>query len=90
MKKPTREKVGMVIPLPERVDGVALLLRSVPHDLVHSRCVLALVLRHSSDGESLAAPRMGYEALQGFPLAPPLFLRCLDDARLKPAHVVMD
>jgi hypothetical protein len=32
---------------------------------------------------------VGEEALQGFPLAPSLFLSCLDDARLKPAHVLI-
>jgi hypothetical protein len=49
----------MVIPLPERVDSVDLLLRSVPDDLVYSWCVLALVFRHSSYSESPAAKRVG-------------------------------
>ncbi len=49
----------MVAPLPERVDGVDLLVGSVPRDLVHSWGVFALVFRHSSHGKGFAAKRMG-------------------------------
>jgi hypothetical protein len=84
------EGLGMVIPLPEPGDGVDLLVWSVPSDLVHSWGVLALVFRHPPDGKSFAAERVGQEALQGFGLAPSLFLRCLHDSRLKPTHGVID
>src|SRR5712692_6383364 len=84
------KRLGMIAPLPERVDGVDLLVGSVPRDLVHSWSAFALVFRHSSHGKGFAAERVGYESLQGFDLAPFLFLSCLDDACLKPTHVVID
>ena len=60
----------MVVPLPERVDGVDLFVWGIPGDLIDSWGVFALVFRHSSYRKSLAAERVGYEALQGFHLAP--------------------
>ena len=49
----------MVVPLPQRVDGIDLLVGSIPDDLVYSWGVLALVFRHSSDGKRFAAKRVG-------------------------------
>jgi hypothetical protein len=49
----------MVVPLPERVDGVDLLVWRIPGDLVDSWGVFALVFRHSSYRKSLAAKRVG-------------------------------
>ena len=51
--------LGMVVPLPQRVDGIDLLVGSIPDDLVYSWGVLALVFRHSSDGKGFAAERVG-------------------------------
>jgi hypothetical protein len=76
----------MVLPLPECVDRVQFLLRSVPEHLIHSWGVFALVFRHSSHGKRFAAKRMGQQTLQGFHLAPSAFLSCLDDTGLKPTH----
>src|SRR6266852_2626231 len=79
----------MIVPLSERIDGVDLLVWSIPSHLVYSWGVLALVFRHSSYRKRLAAKRVGQESLQGFHLAPSLFLSCLDDPCLKPTHVVI-
>jgi hypothetical protein len=79
----------MVVPLSERIDGVDLLVWSVPCHLVYSWGVLALVFRHSSHRKGFAAKRVGQEPLQGFHLAPSLFLSCLDDTCLEPTHVVI-
>ena len=51
--------LGMVAPLPERVDGVDLLVGSVPRDLVHSWGMFALVFRHSSHSKGFATERVG-------------------------------
>src|SRR5258708_39958195 len=48
--------------------------------------MLALVFRHSSDGQRFATKRVGQQALQGFHLVPLAFLCCLDDTRLEPTH----
>lgn len=56
----------MVSPLPEVAYGVSFLLRSVPSDLVHSWCPLALIFCHSLHCKGFAAKRVGEEALQGF------------------------
>ena len=50
---------------------------------------LALILRHSLDGNGLAAERVGQQVLQGFDLAPSAFLRCLHDTGLEPTHVAV-
>jgi hypothetical protein len=47
----------------------------VPNFLVHTWGFLAIVFRHSSNGENFAAIRMGQQALQGSHLAPSVFLR---------------
>src|SRR5205823_9795997 len=73
-----------------QVDRVQFLLGSIPSHLVYSWSVLALVLCHSSDGKSFAAKRVGQESLQSFHLAPSLFLGRLNNACLKPTHVVAD
>src|SRR5438270_3356367 len=65
-------------------------LWSVPSHLVYSWGVLALVLCHSSYGKGFAAKRVGQESGPRFHLAPSLFLRRLNNACLKPTHVVAD
>jgi hypothetical protein len=49
------QRLGMVVSLPQRVDGVDLLVGSIPDDPVYSWGVLALVFRHSSDSKGFAA-----------------------------------
>src|SRR5260370_27332793 len=77
----------MIIPLSQRVDGVDLLLWSVPDHPIHSWRVLALVFCDSSDGKSFAAERGSQQTWQGFHLVPFTFLTCLDDSSLQPTHI---
>ncbi len=84
------ERLGMIAPLPERVDGIDLLLWSIPYDLVYSWGVFALVFGYSSDSKSFAAERVGQQTLQGSHLVPSTFLSCLHNSRLKPTHVFID
>src|SRR6185437_9943839 len=63
------------------------LLWSVPNFLVHPGGFLAIVFRHSSNGENFAAIRVGQQALQGSHPAPSVCLRCLHDARLESANL---
>jgi len=46
---------------------------------------LAIIFRHSSNGENLAAVRVGQQALQGSHLAHLAFLCCLRDTHLESA-----
>src|SRR5450755_667165 len=80
----------MVVPLPQRVHRVQLFLRGVPENPVHSWGVLALIFRHSSHGKSFATKRVGEQTLEGFHLVPFALLCCLDDALLKPTHILID
>jgi hypothetical protein len=83
------KRLGMIAPLPERVDGVDLLVGSIPSHLVYSWGMFALVFCHPSHRKCLAAERVGQEPLQGFHLTPSLVLSCLDDACLKPSHILI-
>src|ERR1035437_5228583 len=67
-----------------------LLFWCVPDFVVHTRGFLALVFRHSPNGENLAAIRVGQQALQGSHLAPSACLRRLHDTHLEPANVAVD
>src|ERR1700693_674572 len=49
------KRLGMISPLPERVDGVDLLVGSVSSYLVHSWGVFGLGFPHSSHGKFFAA-----------------------------------
>ena len=60
-----------------------------PEDFIDARGVLPLVFCHSSYGKSLAAERVGQQVLQGLHLVPLTFLRCLNDTRLQPTHVLV-
>ena len=80
----------MIVPLSQRVDGVALLLWSVPDHPIHSWGVFALVFCDSSDGKGFAAERVSQQTLQGFHLVPFAFLSCLDDSSLQPTHIAMN
>ena len=57
--------------------GPCLLFWCVPDFLVHPRGFFAIVFRHSSNGENLAAVRVGQQVLQGSHLAPSTSLRRL-------------
>src|SRR5207302_1677203 len=69
---------------------LCLLFWCVPDFLVHPRGFLAIVFRHSSDGENFAAVRVGQQVLQGSHLTPTAFLRRLHDTHLESAHVAVD
>src|SRR6266550_17767 len=66
-----------------------LLLWGVPNFLVHTRGFLALVFRHSANGENSAAVRVGQQVLQGSHLAPSAFLHRLHDTHLESANVAV-
>src|SRR5207245_10286489 len=66
------------------------LLWGVPNFLVHTGGFLAIVFRHSSNGENFAAIRVGQQALQGSHPAPSACLRCLHDTHLESANVAVD
>src|SRR3989441_13019212 len=66
------------------------LLWCVPTFLVHTGGLLAIVFRHSSNGENFAAIRVGQQALQGSHPAPSACLRCLHDTHLESANVAVD
>src|SRR5438132_8016828 len=66
------------------------LLWCVPNFLVHTGGFLAIVFRHSSNGENFAAIRVGQQALQGSHPAPSVCLRCLHDTHLESANVAVD
>jgi site-specific DNA recombinase len=83
------ERLRLVAALLQAVYRLPLISRSGPGDLIHAGGALALVLGHSSDGQSVAAERVGQQVLQGLHLAPPAFLRCLHDTRLEPTHVLV-
>jgi len=70
--------------------GLYLLFWRVPDLFVHTRGFLAIVFRHSSNGENLAAIRVGQQALQGSHLAPSACLRCLHDTHLESANVAVN
>ena len=56
---------------------------------VHSRRVLALIVRHPFHSQRSAMERVGQQPLQGFHLAVTAFLCCLDDTRLQPPDLVL-
>src|SRR5260370_9157481 len=69
---------------------LCLLLWCVPNFLVHTWGFLAVVFRHSSNGEKFAAVGVGQQTLQGSHLAPSAFLRCLHDTHLESPNVAVD
>src|SRR5213592_4983231 len=69
---------------------LCLLLWCVPNFLVHTGGCLAIVFRHSSNGENFAAVGVGQQTLQGSHPAPSAFLRCLHDTHLESAKVAVD
>src|SRR5882762_4783902 len=62
----------------------------IPDNAVHTGGFLAIVFRHSSNGENLAAIRAGEQTLQGFHLVPSTNLRCLHDTDLESTNVAVD
>src|SRR5258708_12444321 len=66
------------------------LLWRVPNVLVHTGGFLAIVFRHSSNGENFAAVGVGQQMLQGSHLAPSAFLRRLHDTHLESANVAVN
>src|SRR3984893_614073 len=69
---------------------LCLLFWSVPNFSVHTRSFLAIVFRHSSNGENFTAIRVGQQALQGSHLTPSADLRCLRDTHLESANVALN
>src|SRR5258707_9741767 len=57
--------------------------------LVDTWGFLAIVFRHSSNGENLAAIRLGQQTLQGFHIVPSVRLRCFHDTHLESANVAL-
>src|SRR2546430_15737649 len=86
----TSKGLRLIAPLLEFMYGLYLLLWGVPNFSVHTRGFLALVFRHSANGENFAAVRVGQQALQGSHLAPSAGLRCLRDTHLESANVAVD
>src|ERR1700726_2787397 len=68
---------------------LCLLLWCFPNFLVHTWGFLAIVFRHSSNGESFAAVGVGQQTLQGFHLIPSACLRRLHDTYLESANVAV-
>src|SRR5260221_8838234 len=66
-----------------------LIFRCFPDFLVDTWGFLAIVFRHSSNGENLAAVRVGQQTLQGFHLVPSASLRCFHDTHLESANVAL-
>ena len=64
-------------------------LRRGPCDAVHAGSPFALILSHPSDGECLAAERVGQQPLQGFHLAVFALLCRLHDTRLQPSNLAI-
>src|SRR5437762_11041332 len=86
----TSKGLRLIAPTLEFMYGLYLLLWGVPNFSVHTRGFLALVFRHSANGENFAAVRVGQQALQGSHLAPSAFLHRLHDTYLEPANVAVD
>src|SRR5438445_3573926 len=86
----TSKRLGLIAPTLEFMYGLCLLFWCVPNFLVHARGFLAIVFRHSSNGENLAAVRVGQQVLQGLHLAPSAFLCCLRDTHLESANVAVN
>src|SRR5512135_932768 len=76
----------MVSSLGERLDGFCFLFRRFPGVPIHAGGSFASVFRHSSDSKSLAAERVGEQALQGFHPAPLACLSRLRDTGLEPTN----
>ena len=72
---------------PQRAHCFVLGRRGAPDFPVHARRSFALIVRHPFHGQGFAGKRAGQQPLQGFHLAPTLFLCCLDDTRLQPADL---
>src|SRR6516162_2932321 len=73
----------------EFVNCLCFLLWCIPNFSVYTGGFLAIIFRHSSNGENLAAVRVGQQALQGSHLAPSAFLCCLRDTHLESANVAV-
>ena len=86
----TSKRLRLIASLLECMYGLCLLFWCVPDFLVYTRGFLAFVLRHSSNGENLAAVRVGQQVLQGSHPAPSTSLRRLHDTHLESAHVAVD
>ena len=86
----TSKRLRLIAPTLEFMYCLCLLLWCVPNFLIHTRGFLAIVFRHSSNGENFAAIRVSQQALQGLRLAPSADLRCLRDTHLESANVAVD
>ena len=86
----TSKRLRLIASALECMYCLYLLFWCVPDFVVHTRGFLAIVFRHSSNGENLAAIRVGQQALQGSHLAPSACLRRLHDTHLESANVAVD
>src|SRR5215472_5542414 len=84
------EGVEVDTPALEFVNCLCFLLWCVPNFSVYTGGFLTIIFRHSSNGENLAAVRVGQQALQGSHLAPSAFLCCLRDTHLESANVAVN
>src|SRR6266852_7153965 len=86
----TSKGLRLISPALEFMNCLCFLLWCIPDFSVYSGGFLAIIFRHSSNGENLAAVRVGRQALQGSHLAPSAFLRCLRDTHLESANVAVN
>src|SRR6266566_9380328 len=86
----TSKRLRLIASTLEFMYGLYLLLWRIPNFSVHTRGFLALVFRHSSNGENFAAIRVGQQVLQSSRLAPSAFLHRLHDTHLESANVAVD
>src|SRR6202521_4196026 len=66
----TSQGLRLITPTLQCMYCLCLLLWGVPNFLVHTGGFLAIVFRHSSNGENFAAVGVGQRTLQGSHLAP--------------------
>ena len=85
----TPQRLRLIAAPSQCIYGLVSGRRSAPDRSVHSRRVLALIVRHSLYGQRSAAERVGQQPLQGFHLAVTAFLCCLDDTRLQSPDLLL-
>ena len=83
----TSQRLRLITAPPQRADGFVFGRRGVPYFPVHPGRSPALIVRHPFHGQGFAGKRAGQQPLQGFHLAPAVFLSCLDDTRLQPSDL---
>ena len=79
----TSQRLRLIPAPPQRADGFVFGRRGVPYFPIHPGRSPAFIVRHPFHGQGFAGKRAGQQPLQGFHLAPAVFLSCLDDTRLQ-------